>query len=37
VKEYLQTQGRFRQMTEEMIKDMQERTDKKWEELLSRV
>ena len=37
VKEYLNTQGRFSQMTEEMIKDMQERTDKKWEELLSRV
>lgn len=33
VKEYLQAQGRFREMRDAMIEAVQKRTDRKWEEL----
>lgn len=32
VKEYLQAQGRFREMNDEMIETVQKRTDRKWKE-----
>jgi pyruvate/2-oxoacid:ferredoxin oxidoreductase beta subunit len=35
VKEYLQAQGRFRQMPPEMISAAQESADRKWEELVT--
>ena len=35
LKEYLSTQGRFRQITEDMVKLAQERADHKWENLVT--
>ncbi len=37
VKEYLQSQGRFRHMTDEMIQDLQENTDQRWDELVGKA
>jgi pyruvate ferredoxin oxidoreductase beta subunit len=34
LKEYLNTQGRFRQITEDMLKEAQERADRNWESLI---
>ena len=34
VKEYMKAQGRFQQITEEMLHDVQERVDRKWDELI---
>ncbi len=34
LKEYLNTQGRFRQITEDMLKGEQERADRNWESLI---
>ena len=34
LKEYLSTQGRFRQITQVMLKGAQERADRKWESLI---
>ena len=34
VKDYLKTQGRFKHMTEEEIKDVQDYTDDQWQRLL---
>ena len=35
VKEYVESQGRFNEMPEDMVIALQERTDRKWEELVS--
>lgn len=37
VKEYLETQGRFRHMTDEMIDSLQERVDRRWEDLVAKA
>ncbi len=36
VKEYLKTQGRFRHLTDDVIKDIQEHVDRSWEEMEAR-
>lgn len=35
LKEYLNTQGRFRQITEDMLKGAKERADQRWEDLVA--
>ncbi len=37
VKEYVETQGRFRQITDEMVEILQQNVDKKWEELVKQA
>ncbi len=37
VEEYVRTQGRFRHMTDEMIRDIQEKTDQRWDDLVEKV
>ncbi|MBW1711494.1 MAG: pyruvate synthase subunit beta [Deltaproteobacteria bacterium] len=37
VKEYMKAQGRFQQMTEDMVNDVQERVDRKWDELIRKA
>ncbi|MCP4352066.1 MAG: pyruvate synthase subunit beta [Desulfobacterales bacterium] len=37
VEEYVRTQGRFRHMTDEMIQDIQKKTDQRWDELVEKA